>query len=242
MVLKMEDKVSVIISTYNRYKYLKRAIESVKQQTYTNVEIIAVNDCSMQIEYYEDNWEGITMIHLPVNSRQLFGHASSGFVKNRGVDVATGKYIAYLDDDDIWLPRKLELQIKAMKETGSKLSSTDGLIGNGIYNPNKQYKRYNAEYFYEQILNIFHRKGSTLLDNGFPTVWNAEFVNVHNCMICSSVVIEKELLKQIGYMNCLPIGQEDYDCWRRAIPYTNSVYINDICFYYDMGHGDGQDY
>ena len=236
------EKVSVIIPTYNRFRYVKRAIESVKQQTYKNLEIIVVNDCSTQIEYYEDNWEGVSIIHLPVNSRQLFGYPSAALARNKGSEVATGTYIAYLDDDDIWFPRKLELQLNLMKETGTKLSCSDGLIGRGIYDPNKLYEKYNAEHFYKEILAIFHRKGSSLVDNGFPQIWNSEFVNVHNCIICSSVVIEKKLLQQIGYMRCLPNGQEDYDCWRRAIPHTNCSYVKDVCFYYDMGHGDGQNY
>ncbi len=238
------DKVSVIISTYNRFHYLLEAIESVRTQTYKNIEIIVINDCSTQPDYYTYDWagNGVKMLHLAVNSRELFGFPSSGYVKNRGVDISTGSYIAYLDDDDLWLPRKLELQIKAMKETGCRMSSTDGLYGEGRYNPSKTYKAYNASHYFDRIQWIFRCKGSSLLETGFPRIWNLEFMQVHNCMVCSSVVIEKELLKQIGYMNCLPISKEDYDCWKRALVYTNSAYVDDLCFYYDGGHGDGQDY
>lgn len=241
----MEDeKVSVVISTYNRFQYLQDAIQSVKSQTYTNVEIIVVNDCSTQNEYYTHDWaaNGVNILHLPVNSRELFGYPSSGFVKNRGVELSTGSYIAYLDDDDIWFPRKLELQMKAMKETGWKMSSTDGIIGIGRYDPSKQYKKYNSNHYFERIQNIFRSKGSPLLEQGFPRVWDRYFMSFHNCMICSSVVIEKELLKEINYMNCLPISKEDYDCWMRALVHTNSAYVDEICFYYDDAHGNGQDY
>ncbi len=239
----MEDeKVSVVISTYNRFTFLQNAIQSVKNQTYTNIEIIVVNDCSTEKEYYTHNWENVKIIHLPVNSRELFGYPSSGFVKNQGVEASTGSYIAYLDDDDIWLPRKLELQMKAMKETGFKMSSTDGLIGTGVYDPTKTYKIYNKEHYYNRLQEIFRSKGSPLLQNGFPSIWDYEFARVHNCMICSSVIIEKELLKEIKLMNCLPISKEDYDCWLRALQHTNSVYIDEPCFYYDVGHGNGQDY
>ena len=132
--------------------------------------------------------------------------------------------------------------MKAMKETGFKMSSTDGLIGTGVYDPTKTYKVYNKEHYYNRLQEIFRSKGSPLLQNGFPTIWNYEFARVHNCMICSSVVIEKELLKEIKLMNCLPISKEDYDCWLRALQHTNSVYIDEPCFYYDVGHGNGQDY
>ena len=47
---------------------------------------------------------------------------------------------------------------------------------------------------------------------------------------------------RINNMKCLKNGQEDYDCWLRALEHTDSVYVRDICFYYDNKHGDGQNY
>ena len=161
------DKVSVIIPTYNRFKYLLNTIESVKKQTYTNLEIIVINDKSTQKEYYEYD-----------------------FNRNKGIELSSGKYIAFCDDDDIWFPNKIEFQLKAMQETGCKMSSTDGLIGNGIFNLTKSYKKYNAEYHYKTLQNIYNRKGSNLLNSGFPTIWNLKFLKIHNCVICSSVVLE----------------------------------------------------
>ena len=61
-------------------------------------------------------------------------------------------------------------------------------------------------------------------------------------MICSSVVIEKEILDKINNMTCVKNGQEDYDCWLRALQHTNSAYVKHVCFYYDAGHGDRQNY
>ena len=43
-------------------------------------------------------------------------------------------------------------------------------------------------------------------------------------------------------MKCVKNGEEDYDCWLRALNHTDSVYVNDVCFYYDAGHGDGRNY
>ena len=236
------DKVSVVIPTYNRFNYLLNAIKSVKDQTYSNIEIIVVNDKSTQNEYYNYNWEtnNIKIIHLKKNTKEIFGYACAGFVRNKGIEVASGKYIAFCDDDDIWFQNKIELQINAMKETGCKMSSTDGLYGCGIYDSKKKYKMYNAEHFYNTLQNIY--KGSSFLKSDFPYIWTIEFLKVHNCIICSSVVVEKTLLDKINNMNCIRNGQEDYDCWLRLLNYTSSVYIKDICFYYDSGHGDGQNY
>lgn len=237
------DKVSVVIPTYNRFKYLLNTINSVKQQTYSNIEIIVVNDKSTQNEYYEYDWEknDVKIIHLEKNSKYIFGYGCAAFVRNKGIELARGKYIAFCDDDDIWFPTKIELQINAMKETGSKMSSTDGLIGNGVYDSTNKYQKYNAEHFYSELQRIYRNKGSDILDNGFPRIWTLEFVKIHNCVICSSVLIEKTILDKINNMKCIN-RSEDYDCWLRALCHTSSVYINDVCFYYDLGHGDGQNY
>jgi len=236
------DKVSVIIPTYNRFEYLLNTIKSVNEQTYSNIEIIVVNDCSTEKEYYEYDWNkhNIIIVHLEENSKKKFDFGGPGFVRNKGIEISTGKYIAFCDDDDIWFPQKIELQIKAMKETGCKMSSTDGLFGNGMYDSTKIYQKYNAEYYYSTLQSIYRNKGSHFLDNGFPKIWTFDFLNIHNCIICSSVVIEKDILDKIGNMN--QVAYEDYDCWLRALCYTNSVYIEDICFYYDGNHGYGQNY
>ena len=146
------EKVSVVIPTYNRFKYLLNTIASVKEQTFKNVEIIVVNDKSTQEEYYTYDWkkEGIVIVHLEKNSKDKFGFACpGGYQRNFGIQKATGTYIAFCDDDDIWLPNKLTLQIDAMQKTGCKISSTDGLVGVGIYDKNKIYQKYNAQYYYK---------------------------------------------------------------------------------------------
>jgi len=129
-----------------------------------------------------------------------------------------------------------------MKETKCMMSSTEGLIGNGIYNSEKKYKKYNSEHYYDILRNIYKKNGNNLLDNGFPQIWNLEFLKVQNCIICSSVLMEKELLDKISNFKNLKNGKEDYDCWLRALEHTKSVYIEDMCFYYDLDHGSGQNY
>jgi glycosyltransferase involved in cell wall biosynthesis len=229
----MERKVSVIIPSYNRFKSLLNAIQSIKQQTYTNIEIIVVNDGSSEKEYYEWDAEGVRLIHLEINSREKYNECTLesciGFVRNAGIDVAQGYYIAFCDDDDIWFPKKLQLQIEAMKETGCQMSSTDGYIGCGEYDKNQNYQKYNGECFYDAIRNIHRRKGSRLMENGYPRIWTLNFLLVHNAMITSSVVIKKQVLGQ--FMNVKYIA-EDYDCWLRALQKTDSVYVDDVCFYY----------
>ena len=81
------EKVSVIIPTYNRFDSLLNTINSVKNQTYQNLEIIVVNDNSTQKEYYNYDWESnkINIIHLDKNSKDVFGYPCVGYVINKGI-------------------------------------------------------------------------------------------------------------------------------------------------------------
>ena len=237
------DKVSVIIPTFNRFKYLLNAIESVKKQTYKNIEIIVVNDCSTEKEYYNyDFGNNIIVIHLDKNSKNIFGYACAGYVRNQGINASTGFYIAFLDDDDVWFPNKIEIQLNKMKETNCEMSCTEGLIGNGIYDASKNYKVYNRQHYFNVLRKIYRKAGSNSLENGFPFIWDLNFLKIHNCCVTSSVVIKRDILDKIGNLHFFVNGKEDYDCWLRLLEHTNCVYVKEICFYYDLGHGDGQNY
>ena len=236
------ELVSVVIPTYNRFKYLLETIQSIKGQTYPSIEIIVVNDKSTQPEYYSyDFGTDVKLINLKSNSREVYGYACAAHVRNEGIKAANGKWVAFCDDDDVWLPKKLELQIAALKESGCKMSCTDGYIGEGTYNPKHSYKLYNAEFYLPKLREIFQKRGSELLARGFPKIWNSELLEIHNCVITSSVVIAKEVLDTIGNFKMLNRA-EDYDCWKRATKHTDIVYVEKPCFYYDNGHGDGQQY
>jgi len=250
------DKVSVIIPTYNRFHFLMNCLNSIKSQTYKNIEIIVINDKSTENEYYNYDWKGndIQIIHLEKNTKKIFRYPCVGYVRNEGINIAQGKYIAFCDDDDIWFPNKLELQIKAMKESGCKMSCTDGLIGDGEYNIDKIYNKYNFEYYHDLLKkNIYDRSSdceyegeeseeNDLLKTKFPKIWDLNFMKLHNCIACSSVVIEKLILDKInGFKNMKPPG-EDYDCWLRVLEQTDSIYISEPCFYYDNNHGYGKQY
>lgn len=235
-------KVSVIIPTYNRFKYLMNTINSIKKQTYKNIEIIVVNDKSTQKEYYDKKWEDIQIIHLDKGSREIFGYVSAGYVRNKGIDKASGEYIAFCDDDDIWFPNKLELQIKLMKQHNINFSCTEGYIGRGLFNKDNHYKRYNTEEYFKLLQNIFRNKNKKYLENGFPDVWNLDFQKTHNCCITSSVIVKKTLLNKIGNFKHICNGQEDKNCWIACLEYTNCLFLKDPLIYYDAGHGDGKNY
>ena len=146
--MKNPIKISAIIPSYNRFEYLLNAIDSVKNQTYQNIEIIVINDGSTQKEYYEYNFPSeIIKIDLQTNQKNIIGYVSEGYIRNFGIKKASGEYLAFLDDDDIWMPEKLEMQLNRLLETGSKFSSTEGFFGKGIFDNSKNYPLYNKEYF-----------------------------------------------------------------------------------------------
>ncbi len=105
--------VSVIIVTYNRANYLKEAIECVQAQTLRDTEILIVDDGST------DNTGEIIESYAKQDSRIQYlwqkniGTAGAG--RNRAIKLAKGKYIAFLDDDDRWLPEKIEKQVSYME-------------------------------------------------------------------------------------------------------------------------------
>ena len=104
--------VSVVIPFYNGVDWLCEAVDSVLTQTFKDYEIVVVNDGSPEdVTDFLAKYGDKIVYHLKENG----GPATA---RNLGVDVAKGKYIAFLDSDDLWLEKKLEVQIAAMEATG----------------------------------------------------------------------------------------------------------------------------
>jgi glycosyltransferase involved in cell wall biosynthesis len=235
--------VSVIIPTYNRFKFLLNAINSVVNQTFlqnrdNEIELFIINDCSTDPQYNQFNFKQfekenliIKYIKTSENSKKIVGNPSAGYTRNFGIKKAKGKYIAFLDDDDLWLPNKLEIQIERMEKENKGLSFTEAYIGRGIYNLDTKYKKMNQEYFRKTIL----RK---LGLSDYPETFDKEILNKHNIMITSSTVIRKDIVEKIGLMSHRKFG-EDYEYWKKAISHTNCIFIKDPLTFYDLGHGTG---
>ena len=103
----MKPKVSVVIPTYNRAYILKRAIDSVLNQTETNLELIVVDDGST------DNTKEVVESYSDVRVRYIHGGENSGpgRARNIGAQKAQGDFVAFHDSDDEWMPEKLEKQL-----------------------------------------------------------------------------------------------------------------------------------
>lgn len=118
----IEDLVSIIMPSYNTGSYIVESIQSVLNQTYNNWELILVDDCST------DNTDEVVKpfltdvrIHYIKNEKNL----GAALTRNRALQEAKGKWIAFLDSDDLWKPEKLEKQIQFMKNSGYHFSYTN---------------------------------------------------------------------------------------------------------------------
>jgi glycosyltransferase involved in cell wall biosynthesis len=181
--------ISVIIPTYNRKHLLSRAIKSVRDQTYTDYELIVVDDASDDgngdLECFTNDLPLIHFIRLPF-------HQGVSAARNIGVAHSRGEWICFLDSDDVWHKNKLQRQVdwhSANREF--RIFQTQEIwIRNGVrVNPPKTHSKIHGVQFKE---------------------------NLERCMITpSSVMIEKKLfLEEGGFNESLP-ACEDYDLWLR---------------------------
>ena len=108
----MQDKVSVIMPVYNREKKVKNAIESVLKQTYQNFELIIINDGST------DNTEEVCLSYAKKNDKIHYvkqNNAGPAIARNKGIETATGKYIMFIDSDDLYLENTMKLMVEEIE-------------------------------------------------------------------------------------------------------------------------------
>ena len=118
----MNGLVSIIMPSYNTGRFIKETIESVLAQSYSNWELILVDDCS------KDDTDAVLSEYLAdARIRYIKNETNSGAAvsRNRALREAKGKWIAFLDSDDLWAPEKLEKQIRFMEENGYHFSYTN---------------------------------------------------------------------------------------------------------------------
>lgn len=116
----MEPLVSIITPVYNAQEYLEETILSVLQQTYSNWELLLIDDCSTDKSYeiikkYQNQDKRIRYLKNEKNS-------GPAVTRNRGIESSNGEYIAFLDSDDLWYQDKLEKQINFILENKLKIS------------------------------------------------------------------------------------------------------------------------
>jgi glycosyltransferase involved in cell wall biosynthesis len=178
--------VSVIIPTFNRGWIVKEAIDSVLEQDFSDYELIVVDDGS------DDNTPAIlkaygkkiTVLHQP--------NKGVSAARNHGIAAASGRLIAFLDSDDLWLPRKLSAQVKFFKDHPDAVvnQTQEHWIRDGVrVNPKKKHHKFSGMIF-EKSLAL--------------------------CLVSpSAVMIQKSLFGTVGVFDEHLPACEDYDLWLR---------------------------
>jgi len=192
------SEIAVVIPTYNRAASLKRAIDSVQAQGFRGFEIVVVDDGS------EDETESIMQ---SCNCR-YFRIAHTGFpavARNAGARATDSRYIAFLDSDDVWLPHKLEIQMKII--TGNAY----GVVCSNALTDTERYLGLGQEH-----------SGNVRKD-----------LLQSNFVITSTAVIRRDVFDRIGGFEESPaVYFEDYDLWLRAAAITPFFYIDEPLIIY----------
>lgn len=186
--------VSVIMPAYNASETISASIESVLKQTYKNWELIIIDDYSIDntfdiIKKYQENNHKIKIIR---NKRNLRVAES----RNRGLDVAQGDYIAFLDADDIWFDNKIEKQLNFMLENSVAFSFTDIIIVND--NGKRKKKHFDKIIDYKKLLKS-------------------------NQISCLTVMIKSSLIRRLRMKD---IGHEDYIFWLEILKKNDVLAYN----------------
>jgi glycosyltransferase involved in cell wall biosynthesis len=122
----MSELISIIMPSYNTGAEIADTIRSVQAQTYSNWELIIVDDCS------KDDTDAVVASFSDPRIRYFKNEKNSGAAvsRNRALRLAKGRYIAFLDSDDLWKPQKLQVQLDFMKKHGYAFTYTDYRIRN----------------------------------------------------------------------------------------------------------------
>lgn len=202
-------EVSVIIPTYNAAHFLPQAVDSVRAQTFRDVEILVVDDGST------DNTE--TAILGLGSSVRYFRQPNAGVAvaRNRGIAEARGRFVAFLDADDTWYPHKLERQLAALASR------------QGVYRA-----CYTAHTMVSSDLTSLgvHRSG-----NAAPGLEG--LLTRGNLVGTPSTVLAERALFQSGGFDPKLSQCADWDMWIRLAHLTEFLYIDEPLVYYRL-HGD----
>lgn len=200
--------VSVIIATYRRESTLRRAIESALNQTYKDIEVIVADD-NANIEW-NTRVEAIVKQYPSVKYIQNKTNKGSAATRNVGIQESTGDFITFLDDDDEYLPEKIEQQLNGLSEANGDFSVTDLFLYNeGGKLIDKRIRSYITDYSPEQLLK------SHLM---------------HHITGTDTLMFKKSYLEKIGGFPPIDVGDEFYlmkeaICGSGKLVYTKGCFV-----------------
>lgn len=194
-------EVSVIIPTYNYGTFVIQAVQSVLNQTFSDLEVIVVDDGST-----DDTVERIHSITDPRLHYIYQRNSGLPASRNTGIRSAKGKYIAFLDADDCWMPNKLEIQLPILQEDESI-----GLVYGSYYVIDTEGKI------------IALRRASELPRNALPRLIMGNLVSGS----ATTSIIRRECVDRVGLFKEDLISCEDWDMWLRIAEVYNFGYVKE---------------
>lgn len=209
--MKNDYKISVIIPTYNRTDTLKRAIKSVLAQTYSNVEIIVVDDnVEKELKERVKSICGELNVSKNIFLQETSGKNGGGVARNIGCKKATGDYLAFLDDDDVYLEEKLEKQLEYTVDNNLDMSFQD------------------VVWIDENNKVIEYRKFDYITDCSNENLLRQHLL--HNIAPTSIYFIKRDKFLETAGFGDLPVGQDIYlmfDCIRKgfSIGYMKGAFV-----------------
>ena len=210
--------VSVVITTYRRKaECVREAIESVLGQTYQNIEVIVVDDNGEGSSYSS---EIATMCELFDRVTYIRNKTNSGaqFSRNTGILSATGEYIAFLDDDDIWAPEKTEIQLSFFGDPTVGMVYCDGY-----------------SFFDDDKSNLGVFREASLFDR--PISHELELFNDY-IGSTSQAIIKRDCFAAVGLFDCDMPARQDYELWLRISKRYKIVGTPEKLLYYRKHSGE----
>lgn len=207
--------VSVVIGTYNHGKYLPSCIDSVLNQTYTNFEIIVIDDGST------DDTQEIIKPYLDKITYKYQENQGRGASRNAGIELAQYPWVAFLDADDLWVEDKLEKQIQAV----TNHPEIDLLVTNACWFDGD--KIVQSDYF--KSMNLFHKQ--PVADYGHLHIFTDKLFELfidENFVNLSSVLVKKDCLYDIGLFDATLPRAQDRDLWLRLSRQYTFAYHDEI--------------
>lgn len=122
----MNELVSIVTPVYNSESYLKETFESIKKQTYSNWEWLLIDDCSQ--DNSRDLMKELALRDQRIKTFYLQENAGPAVARNIGISNAKGRFIAFLDSDDLWLPSKLKIQLDFMQKNAYSVTFSSYLL------------------------------------------------------------------------------------------------------------------
>lgn len=209
--------VTVIVPAYNHEKYIEDCLRSVVEQTYDNLEIIVFNDGST------DSTDLVikNFINLSVREITYISKTNEGLCKtlNRGLKTSKGKYITLIASDDLWLPSKIEEQVRFLEA-----NSNIGLLFSDAYflvNEVKTLKKYSD----------YKTRLKKLFKNSIQNANIYESLLSDNVILALTVMVRNECFTTVGFFD-ESLKYEDYDMWLRISKHYPIAYIDQVLAYY----------